>query len=326
MGIKSAISRISKLRRARIALLGVGATFLIGAVFYHFRPSAVDRLQPFIGKDLRTLSEAEQIKFDNIIGRLIPQARVFHYPKRPSTWSLSDWYDYLTAKPYPSPFDVSSWYLWKVIDAQGQTRLIFFQGRPLFMIPGESMARIFVMDIEGNLLTESEFPTGYRIIMHDARWLEETGHGFPCLVVSSSPSLHGADITCQYYALLDRTFALVRLESSAGECVRPNYLNPDPTIGPPILKRTAEQWETAFHSGDRPELLRSLLWLSGHRSDPRIRYSELWPDGYDDSSLALTVRARPGVRAAVEALIHSEDSWVKEAAQLAWKVITDPDK
>jgi hypothetical protein len=290
----------------------------------------VDRLQPFIGKDLRTLSEAEQIKFDNIIGRLIPQARVFDYATMPRALDLSDWRDYLTAKPvakrYPF-FDQKSWYLWKVHGGQGETRLILFQGRNSFVIPGGSGARIFVTDTKGNLLTESNFSTGWRIDIHDARWLEDGGHGFPCLVVSSSPCMGGGNMDSQYYALLDDTLALVRLEDSTGKIDSADYRYPNHTIGPSVPTRTAEKWEAALHSPEASEVLRTLVWLGGDHLDLPVRDGEhVYVGALENAFLVRTVRARPSVRTAVETLTRCEDIWVKEAAQQAWKVMTDPDK
>jgi hypothetical protein len=317
-----ALGRFSKLNRARIALLGLGVAVLTSAVFYYFRLKPVDQLQPFIGKDLRTLSEEEQIEFDDIVGKLIPQGRVFDHPRLPRTLNPQDWQDYLSGRRFT--FFIRSWYLWKICDAQSNERLILFQGMPCYRIPGASMACVFVMDTNGTPLRESSFSTGWRIDIHDARWLEGSGHGFPCLLVCSSPSINGGDITSQYYALLDDAFALVRLEDSTGEFVTQDYHHPNFTIGPSVPKRTAEEWEAALRSREPSEVLRTLVWLGGSHSDPPIRDAKhINVEGFEDASLALEVRARPGVQVAVEALTRSEDRWVREAAHHAWEAIRD---
>jgi hypothetical protein len=205
------------------------------------------------------------------------------------------------------------------VDGQGRPRLVLFQATPLWCIPGGSSAHIFVFDIEGHLLTKCNFSTGWRITIEDARWQEDSGHGFACLVVYSAPSINGADITSQYYALLEDTFALVRMEDRAGKSVRVNYHNPNHTIGPSVPERTAEEWEATMRSSDRAEVLRTLVWLGGAHSDPPLRLEGV--ERFEDASRALQARARPGLRLAVEALISSEDRWVVEAAQQARKAI-----
>src|SRR5262249_45830615 len=65
----------------RLAVLSAfGICVFAGALFWLFRPNTVERLQPYLGQDLRALSEDEQIEFDDLIGRLAPEARVFNGP------------------------------------------------------------------------------------------------------------------------------------------------------------------------------------------------------------------------------------------------------
>src|SRR5262245_17570498 len=177
------------------ALLGV-------AVYYLSRPGPVGSLRPYLGQDLRALSEDEQIKFDDLVGRLTPQARVYGPPTRPQTWNPMDWIDYFRTGPIAIAFPRQSWYFWRVANGQGQDRLVLFQGE-LRLFPAFSSARIFVFDTEGRPVTDCYLPTDDgHIAVQDARWLEDGGHGFPCLLVCSSPYDVGADITSQYYAFL----------------------------------------------------------------------------------------------------------------------------
>jgi hypothetical protein len=294
----------------------------LSAGFQLFHSDPVLQLEPYIGKDLRTLSKSDQIRFDNLISKLIPEARRSVYPLAPQSWNPRAWWNYLTAKPELFRWPLDSWYLWKVRDQQGTDRLIFFQGMPLWMIPRESEAHIFVMDTNGSLLTKCDFSTGWRISIDDARWLDHVGHGFPCLLVCSSPSINGADITSQYYALLDDTLALVRLEDSTGNFETVNYHNPNHTIGPDPPKRTAVEWELALQSPDPAEILRTLVWLGGAHSDPPIKDADhMCVEKFEDAALALEVRARPDVRTAVETLTRSNDSWLREAAANALEAI-----
>jgi hypothetical protein len=301
-------ARFLRRRWVVAAVATFGACVLVTVLPELFQPAPVERLRPYFGKDLRTLSEAEQIKVDGLLGRLAPEARMFSRPSRPQTLNPKDWYAYSRAKP--SAPHCRSWYIWRVTNE----RLVLFQGVPLWTIPGGSAARTFVFDAKGRPLKHCLFDTGWRINIEDARWLEDSGHGFPCLLVCSRPSINGADVTAQYHALLEDGFGLVRLEDSAGQ-----FVEGHPTIGPPVPERTLEEWESALRSSDQAEVLRSLVWLGGHAKLP-IRDEQL---RLEDVTRGSATRAQPGVRSAVEALTRSEDRWVREAAQHAWKAISD---
>jgi len=75
------------------------------------------------------------------------------------------------------------------------------------MTPDGSAARIFILDSNGHLLSESTLQTGWCINVIHAAWECDCGHGFLCVKVSAGgrDCLH---IYSQYYALLDGTFAL----------------------------------------------------------------------------------------------------------------------
>jgi hypothetical protein len=305
------------LRRRRLWALLSACCVLAGVTFYLCRPSPVQRLQAYLGKDLRALSEDEQIEFDSLIAQLAPEARAFRASTGPLTGNPREWWDCLTAKPVAHVR--RSWYLWRVPNGHGQDRLVLFQGEPLWVIPSSSSARIYVFDPEGRLLTKCEFPTGWRITIKDARWLEDSGHGFPCLRVCSAASINGADIASQYYAFLDDNFALVRLETSAGADVPIFWSGSNHDIGPPAPKRTPEQWEMALRSSNQAQVLQTLVWLGGHHPDLPFLEKYGAPGQFEEATRALATRARPEVRSVVETLTRSEDLWLREAAQTAWE-------
>jgi hypothetical protein len=133
----------------------------------------------------------------------------------------------------------------------------------------------------------------------------------------ASPSGEAA----QYYAFLKDSFALVRLEDSAGNVVPVNFHNPNHTIGPAVPERTPEQWEAMLRSSDHAEVLRTLVWLGGEHSDPPLDGDGSSIERFEESNRALVTRRRPGVCERVEALTQSEDSWVREAAQQAREAV-----
>jgi hypothetical protein len=296
---------------------------MAGAIYHFTHPDPLQLLEPYMDQDLRNLSEEEQLRFDSLISHLAPEAKTFAYPSPPQSLDLRGWWNFLKARPLPGRrlFCPESWYLWQVTNDCEEGRLVLFQGRPLFMIPGNSSARVFVFDGRGNLLSQSDFLTGYRNTIEDAHWLSDCGHGFPCILVDSHNVINGHDVAAQYYALLEDTVALVRLESSTGEFETTIFSTDHFRIGPDFPVRTPAQCEVALHSRNRAEVLRTLVWLGGghypdypgNRMENRKRFEE--------ATRALETRSRQDVRAAVEALTSSEDSWVREAAQRAWKAI-----
>jgi hypothetical protein len=306
------------LRCRRGVLVGsaCGALMLAGTVYWMCWPSPVQRLQSYVGQDLRNLSEDEQIHFDRLMASLVPDAKTLIEPDRPQTWNPKNWYDYYQTKP--SSFWLPECrYLWRVANEQRQERVVLFQGMPLDTSPGGSSAHIFVLDLDGKLLSKSEFLAGWHVHVGHAHGLEDSGHGFKCLRLSCSRVMYGVDITAQYYAFHDDAFALVRLEDSAGKLVPVWYHAANASVGPPVPKRTPEEWEVALRSPDRVEVLRTLVWLGGWHSDQPASDGEQ----PEDAARALATRARPGVRAAVDALAGSEDSWVQEAAEQTLEAI-----
>src|SRR5207302_1623147 len=137
-------------RRPLVVFSAIGCCAIACVVAWLSAPSPVERLQPYIGRDLRALSEDEQMRIDEYVGRLAPDAKVFERPKRRMTWDPADSLDHLQARP--TAFYRRSWYIWRVTNALGQDRLVLFQGEPLWAIPGSSSARTFVFDNNGHLL------------------------------------------------------------------------------------------------------------------------------------------------------------------------------
>lgn len=70
MHADAATSWLARHRRVRVVLLAVGVIVLVRAGVWLFSPTPVQRLQAYIGQDLRELSEDEQIDFDGLIGQL----------------------------------------------------------------------------------------------------------------------------------------------------------------------------------------------------------------------------------------------------------------
>jgi hypothetical protein len=251
------------------------------------------RFQAYVGKDLRKLDDAEQKRFRSILGSIIPETK--------------DWPGCALSEP---------WFVWRVTNEKGSERFILLRVTGLWEIPGASSASIFVLNSAGKVVNQCEFSTGWRIDVVDA---ELTDHqGIPCVKVSTAPAIIGADIATQYYAMIDDTFALVRLEDSHGKPLVVNYHNPNHTVGAKPPQRTAQEWEAALRCNHPAEVLRTLIWLGGDHSDPPIRNpGNCWIEKYGDAALVYEARSRPGVRQGLADLTRSPDPWIKAAAKNA---------
>jgi hypothetical protein len=107
------------------------------------------------------------------------------------------------------------------------------EGQPLFIIPGESRARIHIFDMHGKHLYSVTFPTGWRIDLEGARIIEDGVTGSALIEISTHAAINGRDLSRQLYRLIGDEVVLVRLEDSEG-----HTLPQDPYhhIGPPVRR------------------------------------------------------------------------------------------
>jgi streptogramin lyase len=204
----------------------------------------------------------------------------------------------------PSFVHSQFWQLWRVRDERGQELLVLLQGHPTITIPGESFATVFVLDSEGKQVSRSHFSAGYRIVINDARLVNDPNIGSPCFEIQSTRAINGDDVGHQYYAVIGSETALIRLEDSQGNLIR-GKVRMGRSIGPNFPDRTDDEWELALRSKSPAEVLRTLAWLNGiHIQD-------------------LGVLNRPSIRKTLEELAASDDVWLRSAAALALRPLND---
>lgn len=106
----------------------------------------------------------------------------------------------------------------------------------------------------------------------------------------------------QIYAPHGLGWALVRTETPEGDAVGPRPVRWGmPGLGPWWAKGPSAEWAQTLQGSETIEILVRLSWLGMRPGPPEVE----------------AARADPAVRAAVEALRASPNSWIREAAELA---------
>ena len=256
-------------------------------------------LLSFEGRDLRKLDRESAVTLrkavETLLGGRVDSERAFIFPRLFS----------------------------KLSDARGQTRYVFIEESPLITVPGRSRIYAHVFDTEGGLLGSSDFNCGHRIFLTEMEVAYAPEVGRELLLVHSRPTINGADIARQFYALVGEKVLLVRLEDSGGRLVRNTYASPGHTIGLTLTGRAAKEWEEALASDDVAETLATMTWLGGAHLNPRKPAPEYAHEKHSEARVADEARSREGVRAALDKLTRSENPWVKGAAEMAAKADND---
>jgi hypothetical protein len=279
--------------------LGAGALAALGVVRGPAvarevrRRIAWQRLRAFAGRDLTKLSEGEQALLGDLLGRLAPSVGRGQVSFGPSeAWLLAP------------------------ITGDDAGRFVFFAGRGLIVIPGASEARMVVFDAHGSVVRDEAFAAGWRIEITGAT--VEAHEGRMVIAVGCDPDVHGRTLDRQIYGVLATGEpVLLRLEWG-GKAGFNGYSTPNQTIGPWFPARSEEEWEAALASSDRFEVLRTLLVLGGRHCPADVTdYGNVSHEPAADARVIASVRARSGVRRAIEELARSSDPWTADAARLA---------
>jgi len=255
------------------------------------------RFKSYVGKDIRKLPEAEQLAFRQIVKSLLNK------PREELLW-----------------FGPEDWFVWRVNSDLGP-RLMLFQGRPLFMIPGQSSADVHLFTESGVLMGTTHLATGWRINIENAELLTDQLPGEYVIRVDTSTEINGADITKQYYALLADKVALIRMENSQGEMVANWYGAPNHTIGQEIDVNEDSDFVAALGHQRATEVLRSLVWLGGSHGKPNRNPGNVSVEEYEQAALHERLIRQAATRRAVDKLIEHSNRWIAEAARQAKQVI-----
>jgi hypothetical protein len=267
------------------------------------------QLIPYENRDLRDLDEADSEVFMSLLERFFPE--------------------YIQSSSTMYPF-----YFWRLRDREAGTRYLILDGEELHRIPGNSKAGVHIFTETGKLVVTSEFLTGYRIDILDARLIEDNMIDVPVLEITSQP-LTGRNIRKQFYGLLMDKVLLVRLEDDRHKIARNMYTARHYIIGPEVPERSVEDCETVLRADAPANTLALLTWMSGIHGDNELRSEAGCLDqrngGYDKISESRitpylgvskyneTIRElleRKFVRERLKQLTNSENQWIREAAEL----------
>ena len=164
------------------------------------------KFKTYLNRDLQNLDEYEFQNFISIAKSVLA---------RKTDKGLSRWRS-------------APWFLWE----HPSGNLVFLQASKIVSIPGQSSARITMLNKNGEPINETEFSTGWRIDVISAGLIPDKKNKGFVFVINSSPVTGGRDVAKQYYSILGDCPILLRLEDSAGNVLENRTENH--MIGPEI--------------------------------------------------------------------------------------------
>lgn len=225
--------------------------------------------------------------------------------------TLSRKFEKLSGKEInPVKYKVRPWWVSKY--RNGKVRWVLFEGyEGLNSTSDESCARIHCFDDNWKYLYSSDaFRTGHANSLHEAIILPEPTLGTDVLIIHTF-------YIYQWYAIFDDHIALIRMEDKERNVVRNSYCK-EPSEGPNIPDRTAEQWKQSLDSENPCEVLETLVWLSGCHFPSNIeRRPNLSQESVEDARLFESVINSPEVQQKLSRLSNSPNVWIKQAAEMA---------
>jgi hypothetical protein len=290
-----------------VILLGGGAL-----LYWYSRVSLAD----FVDLDLVSLDDTPQTPIDKMLNQILPD----QFPGPRTKWER------LLKRILPAKFEHKTplkalkvgqvvedgfepWSLWRLKTKTWSGFILFEADSPL---PGgwdpdlrASGARIHFLDATGQYESTFEFCPGYGIYLVDAAFGNHEIVGAPVIeiktrIIDRAFSQWTSD-TRQFYGIVDKRLALLRIESEEGKVLANRYDDSHVRLGPSPPERTKEQWEELLLSSDRVLVLEALTWIAGRNF----------------TFLAEAVRESLVVQKRIAELAESENEWIREAAVLA---------
>ena len=205
---------------------------------------------------------------------------------------------------------------------------------PGYEVPDMSGVRMYLFDKHWKRLVRQIFPTGYRFFLDDIDLDQDNPLKQDLLVVKVTctgpflvqgnekrPAFEQGTYQRQYYALLGRRFALVRLEDERGVLTRNNYCWESPPKGPPVPKRGRQEWIDRLNSPNIVVQLETLVWLSGmHLPSSEPRRKNVNQERAEDSERYEAVRHDSQTSQALQTLTRSPNPWVADYAKLSLQI------
>lgn len=278
----------------RLSTLFLAVTIVAIAFGYRHirRQIQFSRLKGYVNTNIRKLPERERQSFAKLAEDLLPGRNRLGFIFR------------------------ENWFIWRLPTANGP-RFVLVQGEHIFNVPGTSSAHIHLFDTLGRLVHTSSFSTGWRIDVIDAAIEAGKIKGESLICIRTEPVINGADIARQFYAIIDDSVTLIRIENESGECIPNTYSAPNHMVGPETIVRTEQEWLRALSATNTSEVLRTLTWLGGHHGKPFENPGNILIESFGDATLHARVRENERTQTLLKSLLSSPDGWIGEAAQLA---------
>jgi len=219
-----------------------------------------------------------------------------------------------------------------------EARIVLLDSPTGFFFPGQQVHYLYFLDESGKLVGFSDFSTGWRMGVDEVKVVRR--HDLQLLAFSTwgaggfafAPSMR------EYFALAKDRAVVVRLEGKNG-LISNSYICPYPAVGPPVPKRSANEWISALSSPDWVEVLQALTWIGGRHpdieelkqeqeeeefirkqypGDPKSKTTlERCPAVVDEAKLFGEMIARKDLAQKLKAMTQSPNAWIRESAEFA---------
>jgi hypothetical protein len=176
--------------------------------------------------------------------------------------------------------------------------------------PEGTFARIQLLDAAGKPLGDWSFQTGWRVFLKLAIHEYLSRLRADVVVFDTGPIK-------EYFAVGDGGLRLVRLEDGQGRAAQNEYVFPNFEIGMAPAAVSVDQWVGVLESSDKADVLATLVFLGGRHVAERERQLVSEPHESKYAALFLQLAGDARIRDLVRGLMASDDSWIREAAELA---------
>ncbi len=263
-------------------------------------------LEAYASKDLRKLDENALKEYGRKIESLTGDKVNYTEWRTPRPWWL---------KPVES--ENAAW--------------ILLEAYPGYDVPDMSFMCIQVFDKKWKRCVRQTISTGYRMKLDSVEGamdnslkqfvlvakVSSTGP-FVVLPDGKRPAFEQGAFQRQYYAMLEDRVVLVRLDDDTGQLAQNHYRWRSPSKGPPVPKRTREEWIRSLESESPVRQLETLVWLTGtHLPSTQERSEHANQESVEDSTVFEAVRDAQETSKALRSLKDSKVEWVSEYATLA---------
>ena len=201
------------------------------------------------------------------------------------------------------------------LDPEG--RVLVVEAATRFTLPSSFSVRAHVLSSQGVLESSVDFSGGWRMDWISCEIIPSVEAGGPVLKAKIDNGFGGADVDCQYYAVVDGRLALIRLEDDGGRVAPNQYWATNLMIGPIPPDWDPERWERSLHADNPAQVLATLCWLGGKHLDPLHLDRESYHESKTAARAAADLRRRPTMNAHLRELMASPNRWIAEAATAA---------